>query len=61
MLCLIFLQINTIFEMTEISRLSPEEVPVFVPEEEEEEETIPEIPAKGIAFLPENYQRALSS
>lgn len=47
--------------MTEVSRPPPEEVPVFVPEEEEEEEAIPEIPAKGIAFLPENYQRALSS
>lgn len=59
MLCLSFLQLNTIFEVPEIPRLPPEEVPIFVPEEEEEEEAVPEIPAKGTPFLLENYQSTL--
>lgn len=62
MLCLSFLQLNTIFEVPEIPRPLPEEVPIFVPEEEEEEEeAVPKIPAKGTPFLLENYQRALFS
>lgn len=59
MLCLSFLQLNTIFEVPEIPRPPPEDVPIFVPEEEEEEEAaVPEISAKGTPFLLESYQRA---
>lgn len=47
--------------MPEIPRPAPEEAPTFVPEEEEEEEAIPEIPVKGTTFLPENYPKALFS
>lgn len=50
-----FLQLNTIFEVPEISRPSPEEVPIIVPEEEEEEEeVVPEIPAQGTPFVLES-------
>ncbi|XP_048809117.1 titin-like [Lagopus muta] len=48
-------------EVPEIPRPAPEEAPTFVPEEEEEEEAIPEIPVKGTTFLPENYLKALFS
>lgn len=63
MLCLSFLQLNTVFEVPEIPKPRREEVPIFAPEEEEEEEeeAVPEIPPKGTPFLPENYQRALFS
>lgn len=55
-----FSTIKYYLEVPEIARPPPEEVPVFVPEEEEEE-TVPEIPAKGTPFLLVRFIKRSSS